>query len=96
MTHAGGPGSNPYLAEFSRFVTLNPLKLQQCTLHFGKPLIFSIWTREVKNVAVCSVYDMLSGIPFLHEIENVCKHSKETVVVYPALWLTKLIYCSFH
>ena len=32
--------------------------------------LFSIWTREVKTVAVCSVYDMLSGIPIglLHEI----------------------------
>ena len=25
--------------------------------------LFFIWTREVKSVAVCSVYDMLSGIP---------------------------------
>ena len=40
LTHAGGLGSNPGLAELWRLVTLKPLKLQQCTLHFRKPLIF--------------------------------------------------------
>ena len=40
LTHAGGPGSNPGQAKLWRLVTLKPLKLQQCTLHFRKPLIF--------------------------------------------------------
>ena len=70
LTHAGGLGSNPGQAELWRLVTLKPLKLKLCTLHFWKPLNFSIWTREIKSVAVCSVYDMLSGIPIglLHKI----------------------------
>ena len=39
---------------------------------FGNLKSFSIWTREVKRVAVCSVYDMLSGIPIglLQKIAN--------------------------
>ena len=40
LTHAGGPGSNPGVPQLWRPVTLKPLKLQQCTLHFWKPLIF--------------------------------------------------------
>ena len=40
MTHAGGPSSNPGVPQLWRLVTLKPLKLQQCTLHFWKPLIF--------------------------------------------------------
>ena len=40
LTHAGGVGSNPGVPELWRLVPLKPLKLQQCTLHFGKPLIF--------------------------------------------------------
>ena len=40
LTHAGGPGSNPRVPQLWRLVTLKPLKLQQCTLHFWKPLIF--------------------------------------------------------
>ena len=40
LTHAGGPGSNPGQAKVWRLVTLKPLKLQQCTLHFQKPPIF--------------------------------------------------------
>ena len=40
MTHVGGPGSNPGLPQLWRLVTLKPLKLQQCTLHFWKPPIF--------------------------------------------------------
>ena len=40
VTQASGPGSNPIEAELWRLVTLKPLKLQQCTLHFWKPLIF--------------------------------------------------------
>ena len=40
LTHAGGPGSNPGVPQLWRLVTLKPLKLQQCTLHFWKPLIF--------------------------------------------------------
>ena len=40
VTHAGGVGSNPGVPEIWRLVTLKPLKLQQCTLHFWKPLIF--------------------------------------------------------
>ena len=37
LAHAGVPGSNPGEAQLWRLVTL---KLQQCTLHFWKPLIF--------------------------------------------------------
>ena len=40
LTHAGGVGSNSGVPELWRLVTLKPLKLQQCTLHFRKPLIF--------------------------------------------------------
>ena len=40
LTQAGGPGSNPGVPQLWRLVTLKPLKLQQCTLHFWKPLIF--------------------------------------------------------
>ena len=40
LTHAGDPGSNPSQAELWRLVTLKSLKLQQCSLHFWKPLIF--------------------------------------------------------
>ena len=40
LTHAGGPGSNPGQAELWRLVILKPLKLQQCILHFWKPLMF--------------------------------------------------------
>ena len=40
LTHAGGPGSKPGVPQLWRLVTLKPLKLQQCTLHFWKPLIF--------------------------------------------------------
>ena len=40
LTHTGSPGSNPGQAKLWRLVTLKPLKLQQCTLHFWKPLIF--------------------------------------------------------
>ena len=40
MTHGGDLGSNPGLPQLWRLVTLKPLKLQQCTLHFWKPLIF--------------------------------------------------------
>ena len=40
LTHAGGPGSNPGVPQLWRLVTLKPLKLQECTLHFWKPLIF--------------------------------------------------------
>ena len=40
LTHAGGPGSNPGVPQLWRPITLKPLKLQQCTLHFWKPLIF--------------------------------------------------------
>ena len=40
LTYTGGPGSNAGQADFWRLVTLKPLKLQQCTLHFWKPLIF--------------------------------------------------------
>ena len=67
LTHAGGPGSNPGQAELWRLVAFKPLKLQQCTLHFWKPLIFFYL---VKSVAVCSVYDMLLGIHIglLHKI----------------------------
>ena len=40
LTHAGGPGSNPGVSKLGRLVTLKPFKLQQCTLHFQKPLVF--------------------------------------------------------
>ena len=40
LTYAGCLGSNPGQAKLWRLVTLKPLKLQQCTLHFWKPLIF--------------------------------------------------------
>ena len=40
LTHSGGPGSNPGVPQLWRLVTLKPLKLPQCTLHFWKPLIF--------------------------------------------------------
>ena len=40
LTHAGGPGSNPGQANLWRLVTLKPLKVQQYTSHFRKPLIF--------------------------------------------------------
>ena len=40
FTHAGDPGSNPGRAKIWRLVTLKPLKLHQCTLHFWKPPIF--------------------------------------------------------
>ena len=40
VTHAGGPGSNNGVTQLRRLVTLKPLKLQQYTLHFWKPLIF--------------------------------------------------------
>ena len=45
--------------------------------------LFSIWTREVKSVAVCSVYDMLWGIPIglLHKIANRCIFKLEIVKV---------------
>ena len=49
---------------------LNP-RLPSESLNIGKLTeSFSIWTREVKSVAVCSVYDMLLGIPIglLHKI----------------------------
>ena len=41
----------------------------------------SIWTRDVKSIAVFSVNDILSGmyLGLLHKIKNVCKHAKETV-----------------
>ena len=40
LTQTGGPGSNPGVPQLWRLVTLKPLKLQQCTLHLWKPLIF--------------------------------------------------------
>ena len=46
LTHAGGAGSNPGQAELWRFVTFKPLKLQQCTLHFRKPLIFFCFDKK--------------------------------------------------
>ena len=39
LTHAGGLGLNTSQAELWRLQTLKPLKLQQYTLHFWKPLI---------------------------------------------------------
>ena len=59
-----------------------PLRLQQCTLHFQKPLIFFFWTRKVKRVALCLVYHMLSFIPIglLHNIANVC--NQNSLIVY--------------
>ena len=40
LIHAGSRGSNHGQAEVWRLIILKPLKLQQCTLHFWKPLIF--------------------------------------------------------
>ena len=51
LTHAGGPGSNAGQAELWTFVTLKPLKLQQCTLHFRKAPVFSYLVKECQ---VCS------------------------------------------
>ena len=64
LTHTGGPGTNSGI--------LKPLKLHQSTLHFGNLQSLSICTREVKCIAACSVYDMLSKIllGLLHKIAN--------------------------
>ena len=51
LTHSGGLGSNPGQAEVWRFVTLKPLKLQQCTLNFRKAPVFSYLVKECQ---VCS------------------------------------------
>ena len=74
LTHAGGPGSNPSQAELSRFVTLKSLKLQQCTLHFWKPLVFFYLDNRGKECSCMFMNDMLAGIPigFLHKIAIVC------------------------
>ena len=40
LTHAGGVSSNLGVAKLWKLVFLKSLKLQQCTLHFLKPLIF--------------------------------------------------------
>ena len=44
--------------------------------------LFLFWTRKVKRVAVCLVYDMLSFIPIglLHNIANVC--NQNSLIVY--------------
>ena len=49
LTHGGGPCSNPGQGELWRFVPLKPLKLQQCTLHFWKPLIFFYLDKRVQG-----------------------------------------------
>ena len=48
-TYAGGPDWSPGQSELWRLVTLKPLKLQQCTLHFWKPLIFSYLDKRGKK-----------------------------------------------
>ena len=70
MTHAGGMGSNPGVPELWRLVTLKPLKLQQCTLHFWKPQIFFYLNKRGKEHSCMFICDMLSEIPIglLHEI----------------------------
>ena len=70
LTHAGGPGSNPGQAELWRLVTLKPLKLQQCTLHFWKPLIFFYLNKRVQEHSCMYIYDMQLEITIglLHKI----------------------------
>ena len=46
---AGVPGSNPGEAELYRLVTLKLLKLDQCILHFRKPLISLYLDSEGQN-----------------------------------------------
>ena len=52
---------------------------------FGNLQSLSIWTSEVKSVAAFSVHDILSGMYLHHKIENICKHSKETVIDFIAV-----------
>ena len=89
VTHAGGLGSNPGQAELWRLVTLKPLKLQQCTLHFWKPLIFFYLDKRGQEPSCMFIYDMLSGIPIglLHKIANKCKHSQ--AILYENLLVRK-------
>ena len=81
LTHAGGVGSNPGVPELWRLVTLKPLKLQQCTLHFWKPLIFLYLEKRGQECSCMLVYDLLLGIPIglLHKMANECKHSHAIV-----------------
>ena len=92
MTHAGGPGSNPSQAKRkighpgvskvnAGSVTLKPLKLQQYTLHFWKPLIFFYLDKRGQERSCTFTYDMLLGIPIglLHKIANVCNQAQVTV-----------------
>ena len=83
LTHAGGVGSNPRVPELWRLVTLKPLKLQQCTLHFWKPLIFFYLDKRGQECSCMLIYDMLSGIPIglLHKMANECKHSHVIVAL---------------
>ena len=49
-----------------------PLKLQQCTLHFWKPLIFSYLDKRGQERSCMFIYDMLLRMPIglLHKIAN--------------------------
>ena len=56
LAHVGVPGSNPGEPELKRLVTLKPLKLQQCTLHFQKPPISLYLDFEGQNH--CSMFSI--------------------------------------
>ena len=81
LTHAGGLGSKPVVPELWRLVILKPLKLQQCTLHFWKPLIFFYLDKRGQEHSCMFIYDMLSGIPIglLNKIAIVCNQAQVTV-----------------
>ena len=71
VTHAGCMGSNPGVAKLWRLVTLKSLKLQQCTLHVWKPLLFIFLDKGDQE---CSCILRLSGIPLAGPYLGISDH----------------------